>query len=76
MSQDEIEEVASFYKDLFTTSEELSPNLILHHVPRKVSDGMNDHLARTFTTEEVERAIFAMGASKAPGPDDLTAGLY
>jgi hypothetical protein len=77
VSQDEIEEVtSSFYKDLFMASEELYPDLILHHVPRKVSDVMNDRLARTFTAEEVERAIFAMGASKAPGPDGLTAGFY
>jgi hypothetical protein len=75
VSQNEIEEVASpFYKDLFMAYEELSPNLILHHVPRKVLDDMNDRLARTFTAEEVERAIFAMGRVRRLVPTVLLQG--
>jgi hypothetical protein len=77
LDQAEIEEVAStFYKNLFTAQDDLDPNLILQHVPRKINETMNDRLLRPYSAGEVERALFAMGANKAPRPDGFTAGFY
>lgn len=77
LDQAEIEEVAStFYKNLFTAQDDLDPNLILQHVPRKINETMNDRMLRPYSAGEVERALFAMGANKAPRPDGFTAGFY
>jgi len=77
VKQEEIEDVVvHFYKQLFSAQDELEPNLVLDHVPRKVTDDMNDWLTRPFTAAEVERTVHCMGAHKAPGPDGLTAGFY
>jgi hypothetical protein len=54
----------------------LDPGPILDCVPAKVTAPMNDDLMRPFTGEEVRTAVFMMGASKAPGPDGLSAGFY
>lgn len=45
-------------------------------MPRKVSALMNESLVRPYTADGVRRAVFMMGANKAPGPDGLTAGFY
>jgi len=36
---------------------------------------MNDELTKQFTVDEVEKALFMMGANKALGPNVFTAGL-
>jgi len=66
--QQELERVArEFYSDLFTGQEDLELEPILDHVPRRVTDLMNDELIKPFSEEEVEKALFMMGANKAPG---------
>jgi hypothetical protein len=76
-SQEDIEAVATdFYSNLYSAQDDLNPELVLQHVPRKVTDEMNERLARPYTAVEVERAIHMMGANKAPGPDGFTAGFY
>lgn len=37
---------------------------------------MNELLESPFTAREVEKALFMMGANKAPGPDGFNAGFY
>jgi hypothetical protein len=46
------------------------------YVLEKVTEPMNEVLTSPFTREEVKRALFMMGASKAPRSDGLTTGLY
>ena len=76
-TQEELEVTAmEFYTQLFTRQEVLDPGPILSCVPTKVTTDMNDFLLRPFTTEEVQEALFMMGANKAPGPNGLTAGFY
>jgi hypothetical protein len=75
--QKDIEEVAiGFYLELFTGQDALEVEAILDYVPKKVTDQMNEELAKPFRAEEVERALFMMGANKASGPDGFTAGFY
>lgn len=75
--QSSLEEVVrSFYSELFSTQDQLNPDAILAHVPVKVTDLMNEELAKPFSAEEVHRALFMMGANKAPGPNGLTAGFF
>ena len=65
--QADIEGVArQFYAELFTDQEILQPEAILDHVPTKVTEQMNDELSKPFIAEEVQQALFMMGANKAP----------
>lgn len=48
----------------------------MEHVPPKVTATMNEQLTWPFAASEVERAVFLMGAHKAPGSDGLTAGFF
>lgn len=66
----------NFYAALFSAQDNLQPEAILEHVPSKVTDSMNEELSQPFSVEEVHRALFMMGANKAPGPDGLTAGFF
>ena len=66
----------SFYRGLFTAPENLDVGAILQHVQRKVTEAMNDSLTRTYTSEEIRRAVFMMGPNKSPGPDGLTDGFF
>jgi len=75
--QTRLEELANnFYQDLFMAQTDLEPELVCQHVPRKVSEAMCDILEQPFLPEEVEKALFQMGPSKAPGPDSFTAGFF
>ncbi|XP_066347704.1 uncharacterized protein [Miscanthus floridulus] len=78
--QADIEGVArQFYAELFTAKEVLQPEAILDHldhVPIKGMEQMNDKLSKPFIAEEVQQALFMMGANKAPGLDGFTAGFY
>lgn len=69
-------EAMNFYQNLFTAQEDLDPDLVCRHVPKKVTDEMAEGLLRVITGEEVERALFQMGPSKAPGTDGSTAGFF
>jgi hypothetical protein len=75
--QKELEAVVKcFYSELFTRQKVLDVEPILDSVPVKITDHMNDELTKPFRAEEVEKALFMMGANKAPGPDGFTAGFY
>jgi len=74
---EDIEVVATeYYKQLFSVQEQLEPDLVVEHVPARVTEAMNDRLTRPYTTDEVERALRLMKPNKAPGPDGFTAGFY
>ena len=74
---EDLETLAStFYRELFTAQPESTPEEVLDLVPTRVTDLMNEELDRPFSAQEVEKALFMMGASKAPGPNGFIAGFY
>lgn len=68
--------VQQFYTNLYSAQEELVVDEVLHHVPVKVTEQMNDRLMRPFSAEEIDKALFAMAPLKAPGEDGFNAGFY
>lgn len=75
--QEALESTAlEFYSKLFTRQEELDPRPILACVQEKVTAAMNEELQKPYTADKVCKALFMMGANKAPGPDGFSAGFY
>ena len=48
----------------------------LDAVQQKVTPAMQEVLSSTFTAEEIKAALFQMGPTKAPGPDNMNALFY
>ena len=75
--QEDLERLAcEFYQNLFSAQDELQPDLICTHVPRKITPEMSDFLEKPFIEKEVEAALFQMAPSKAPGVDGFNAGFF
>jgi len=49
---------------------------ILQHIQPVVSPATNELLLTDITTKEIRSALFAIGATRAPGPDGFTASFY
>lgn len=66
-SQEGLEEaVVEFYQGLFDAHDNLEPDEILQHVPRGVTDNMNEKLSRLYTAEEVRQALFMIVPKQSP----------
>lgn len=66
IEQEDLERLAcEFYQNLFTAQENLQPELICHHVPRKITLEMGAVLERPFSEIEVEEGLSQMAPSKA-----------
>jgi len=68
--------ITSYYKDLYSSVGTRYYQPILEQCPLVVSQEMNGMLISPITKEEVQQAVFQMGASKAPGPDGLSGLFY
>ncbi|KAM6550760.1 hypothetical protein CsatB_000568 [Cannabis sativa] len=68
----------SYYSALFTSIMPTNESIeeLLQAVEQVVTDDMNETLTKTFTLEEVQRAVFSMPADKSPGPDGMSALFY
>ena len=52
-----------------------SPNRIeevINTIPTRVTDDMNAELTKTFTSEEVLRALHQIHPTRSPGPDGMS----
>ena len=68
--------VAHYFEGLFSSDVQEPDQAVLDNVNPRVSDAMNEFLAKDFTAEEVKTALFQMAPSKAPGVDGFTAGFF
>ena len=77
---EKIEEVAEvavqYFEDLFSSGRCDRLEECLNAVNPRFSPDMLNILSNDFDAEEVKRAIFQMGPTKAPGPDGMNALFY
>jgi hypothetical protein len=68
--------VHHFYEELFTSETLLSMDTVIDAIPWKVECHMNEELGKPYSNEEIKAALFQMGLTKAPGPDEFPAMFY
>jgi len=68
--------IRKFYQTLYETVGQRNFQPVLDQCPSPVNEEMNSHLMETVQIEEVEEAVFQLGALKAPGPDGLNGQFY
>lgn len=49
---------------------------VFHDFPRRITATINEDLTREVTMEEIKESVFAVGPTKAPGPDGFTGAFY
>lgn len=75
--QAELEQMAVlFYENLYASEGVICMEVVLSHVPCKVTREMNDMMSKPITEGEVKSALFQMFPTKAPGPDGFPAHFF
>lgn len=64
-----------YFNKLFKSSNSASFQGFFQNFNPKVTSEMNAHLCKEVTNEEIKEAVFAVKASRAPGPDGMP-GLF
>ena len=61
----------SYFKKIYTTFSPTGINEVISAIPRHVTEDMNIELTKTFTKEEVLKALQQLHPNKAPEPDGM-----
>ena len=70
----EVADVASdYFMNIFNASTYDRMEECFNAVNQRMTDDMLEVLSRSYSSEEVKAALFQMGPTKAPGPDDMNA---
>lgn len=64
--------VREYYINLFRSDGCEVTERVLRSIPKKVTETMNRELTKSFTKDEVKKALQQMHPTKAPGPDGMT----
>ena len=77
---EEVEDIArvavDYFDNLFYARSCNQMEECLNIVSAKVTTDMQDLLSRDFIANEIKEAVFQIGPTKAPGPDDMNALFY
>lgn len=65
-----------FKKNIFQSKGILDSDNIIGDITLVVTEEMNQRLLKTCTDEEIKRATFKLGGTKAPGPDGFPDVFY
>ena len=68
--------IIQHFSTLFHSSNPNAIEEVVAHIPRVVTEEMNDWLVRDFQPEEVRFTLFQMHPSKAPGHDGMTTFFF
>ncbi|OMO58663.1 reverse transcriptase [Corchorus capsularis] len=70
--------ITRHFKEIFTSSNPTPAAVqeVVQHLECRVSADMRNVLEADFTVEEIKRAVFQMGGSKAPGPDGFSPAFF
>ena len=68
--------IIAYFEKIYTTSSPTGINEVTNAIPRRVTNEMNSKLTKTFTSEEVLKALQQLHPTKAPGPDGTSAIFF
>jgi hypothetical protein len=68
--------VQEFFKNLYTTDSNVSPDDLIQNFDQRISDDDNRDLCKEFTDDEISAALFQIRPLKAPRPDSFPAEIF
>jgi hypothetical protein len=68
--------VQEFFKNLYTTDSNVSPDGLIQNFDQRISDDDNRDLCKEFTDDEISAALFQIRPLKAPRPDGFPVRFF
>ena len=75
--RDNIARIAvDYFTKIYTSCSTNRIEEVINTIPTWVTDDMNAELTKTFSSEEVQRALHQIHPTKSPGPDGMSAIFF